>query len=496
MAKAKDTYGKILKSTGIFGGSQVFNIMIGVLRTKVVSVLLGPNGLGLMSLYQSVVDMLRSVSDLGLSFSAVRDISSAHATNDRSRMAVALSVFRRLLWFTSLLGALLCILFARRISLIAFEDTAHVLPISLLSLAIFATTLSAGQRAILQGVRRIGDMAKANIWGSLLSFVFSTILFLFFGEKAVIPAILIIALTMLSVSAFYTLRLKLPATSLPWQAVFAKGKSMLQLGFYSMMVGLFATASAFLLRSLIRDWSDIDTVGCYQAAWSISAMSLSAIFSAMAADYYPRLCELSHDNHAMTESVNQQYRISLLISSLIVMLMILMAPLIIRLFYTSKFLPSVSLLQWQMLGCFLKVMNWPMAYVVLGKGKGLMFMLIETVWYVVYVAAVCFLWPYFGLISAGYAYLLAHLVYTLLVYLLIRRLCAFRMAGYNIRITLIFSCMIILAFCLTQLTLSSGWMYICSFLLSLLAIVFLLLEFRQILSWQEIKQAIVKRFKR
>ncbi|MBO5663733.1 MAG: oligosaccharide flippase family protein, partial [Bacteroidales bacterium] len=83
MAKAKDTYGKILKSTGIFGGSQVFNILIGVLRTKVVSVLLGPNGLGLMSLYPSVVDMLRSVSDLGLSFSAVRDISSAHATNDR-----------------------------------------------------------------------------------------------------------------------------------------------------------------------------------------------------------------------------------------------------------------------------------------------------------------------------------------------------------------------------------------------------------------------------
>jgi hypothetical protein len=29
-----------------------------------------------------------------------------------------------------------------------------------------------------------------------------------------------------------------------------------------------------------------------------------------------------------------------------------------------------------------------------------------------------------------------------------------------------------------------------------LAIVFLMLEFRQILSWQEIKQAIVKRFKR
>lgn len=495
MAKQRNTYGNILKSTGIFGGSQVFNMLIGVLRTKVVAVLLGPNGLGLMSLYQSIVDMLRSLSDLGLSFSAVRDLSAAHASEDRSRMTQTLTVFRRLLWLTALLGALLCIIFSRQISLFAFEDSTHVLPICLLSLAVFASILSSGQRAILQGVRRIGDMAKANIWGSLFSFLSTALLFLLFGEKAIVPAVLIVALTMLAVSAYYCIRLKMPSVPMPWKDVFAKGKSMLQLGFYSMMVALFASLSSFLIRALIGQWGDLDQVGCYQASWSITAMSLSAVFSAMAADYYPRLCAISDDNKAMSDSVNQQYRISLLLSSLIIMLMIIFAPLVIRIFYSAKFLPTVELLQWQLLGCFLKVMNWPMAYVVLSKGKGMMFMLIELFWYAVYVLAICLLWPLCGLLSAGYAYVLAHVFYTLLVYLIIRRLCAFRMASYNIRITLVFSLLVLLAFVQTQLQLSVLWMYLCPLILSLLAIVVLLREFRQIVSWQQLKNAIVKRFK-
>lgn len=496
MSKQKNTYGSILKSTGIFGGSQVFNMLIGILRNKVVSALLGPNGLGLMSLYQSIVDMLRSVSDLGLSFSAVRDLSAAHAEQDASRLSQVLTVFRRLLWCTALLGALLCILFSRQISQIAFKDTTHVLPICLLSLAVFAATLSSGQRTILQGLRRIGDMAKANVWGSLLSFIGTALLFFFFGQKAIIPAILLIALSMLAVSAYYCLRLKLPSVAMPWKTVFMQGKSMLTLGFYSMMVAIFSTLTFFLVRALIGQWGDMNQVGCYQAAWSISAMSLSAIFTAMAADYYPRLCAISNDNKAMTESVNQQYRISLLLSSLVVILMILFAPLVIRFFYTAKFLPAVSLLQWQMLGCFLKVMNWPMAYVVLSKGKGLRFMLIELLWYGVYLLSICLMWPHFGLMSAAYAYLLAHLLYTLLVYLMIHRLCDFRFAAYNWRITLIFVFFLMLSFCITQLTLSGIWMYLCPLVLVLLAGGYLLLELRQILSWQEMKQAIVKRIKR
>ncbi|MCK9300100.1 MAG: O-antigen translocase, partial [Bacteroidales bacterium] len=61
METPESSYRQIVKSTGIFGGSQLFNMLIGVFRTKVAAALLGPLGVGLIGLYQSIIDMIRSV---------------------------------------------------------------------------------------------------------------------------------------------------------------------------------------------------------------------------------------------------------------------------------------------------------------------------------------------------------------------------------------------------------------------------------------------------
>ena len=51
MTEATASYHRILRSTSIIGGASFINIAIGVLRTKVLAVLLGPAGVGLASLY-------------------------------------------------------------------------------------------------------------------------------------------------------------------------------------------------------------------------------------------------------------------------------------------------------------------------------------------------------------------------------------------------------------------------------------------------------------
>ena len=50
MAKETDgNYGHILKYTGVFGGVQGLNILLGLVRNKIVALLLGPvwNGTGI-----------------------------------------------------------------------------------------------------------------------------------------------------------------------------------------------------------------------------------------------------------------------------------------------------------------------------------------------------------------------------------------------------------------------------------------------------------------
>ena len=53
-----DSYGHILKYTSIFGGVQGLNIFIGLVRNKIVASLLGPNGMGLVALFNSTVNFV------------------------------------------------------------------------------------------------------------------------------------------------------------------------------------------------------------------------------------------------------------------------------------------------------------------------------------------------------------------------------------------------------------------------------------------------------
>src|SRR5438132_8562 len=61
-----------LKSTSIIGGSTVIVMLIRMLRTKVLAILLGPGGIGLEAIYDSVISLSRTAVDLGISSSGVR----------------------------------------------------------------------------------------------------------------------------------------------------------------------------------------------------------------------------------------------------------------------------------------------------------------------------------------------------------------------------------------------------------------------------------------
>lgn len=80
--KKKDLYGQIIKYTGIFGSIQGLSILTGVIRNKIMAVMLGTGGMGLMSLLYSVLNFVSQGTNLGLSFSGVRDIATCHEHSD------------------------------------------------------------------------------------------------------------------------------------------------------------------------------------------------------------------------------------------------------------------------------------------------------------------------------------------------------------------------------------------------------------------------------
>ena len=73
------SYGRIVKSSALLGGSSMINVVLGIVRTKILAVQFGPALFGVMGLYESLTTMISGVASLGLGQSAVRDASLALA---------------------------------------------------------------------------------------------------------------------------------------------------------------------------------------------------------------------------------------------------------------------------------------------------------------------------------------------------------------------------------------------------------------------------------
>src|SRR5215475_12070649 len=124
-AAEEHTYGQILKSSALIGGSSLLNIGIGIVRTKAMAVLLGPAGFGLMGLYGSIADLAVSIAGMGINNSGVRQIAEAAGSGDGKRIARTATVLRRTVVILGIMGAGLLALFSRNVSELTFDTDQH-----------------------------------------------------------------------------------------------------------------------------------------------------------------------------------------------------------------------------------------------------------------------------------------------------------------------------------------------------------------------------------
>jgi len=439
------SYKQIAKTTGVFGVFQLINIVLGIIRTKILAVLLETTGVGLSGLFQSVADFIRTVAGLGISFSSVKEISESSASGDKSRLQTTIKVIKRLLLITGIAGMFIMIALSHYISEIVFEDSSKVLHICVLSFSVLTGILSSGQISYLQGTRQILKMAKASIYGATGGFVVSILFYIFLDIEGIVPALLGISVINLFFSWWFSKNEFKSVEKITFKETIKKGGSILKLGFFTMLSGLAATLTMLLIKSYILKTEGIDSVGLFQAVWSISFMYIGALLSSMGSDYYPKLCSLNGNNGEMVIFANQQTRFVLLVASPLLILLIVFSEPILRLLYSSDFVGASSLLKLQLLGTFLKITVWPIGYFLLAKNKGLLFFTVEFLWFFVYYLSAIIGWKYFGLNSAGVAYIIAYLIYFPAVYLAVKPLSDFRYDIKNISYFCTFISLIILS---------------------------------------------------
>jgi enterobacterial common antigen flippase len=443
----KQSYGQILKSSALIGGSSMLNVGISVIRTKAMAVILGPTGFGLMGLYTSVFELVRGVTGMGVSSSGVRQIAEAVGSQDEGKIARTVAVLRRVSLWLGLFGGLVLVAACQPISWLTFGDTSHAWGVGLLSLAVFFRLISDGQGALIQGMRRIGDLARMSIWGAVIGTITTIPLVYFFREDGVVLALVAMAGFGLLVSWFYSKKIKVQAPVLSGADIRREGGELLKLGVAFMVSNLMMLGAAYLIRVMVMHASNLESAGFYQASWTLGGMYVGFVLQAMGADFFPRLTAVATDHAECNRLVNEQTLVSLLLAGPGIIATLTFAPVVIALFYTGEFQAAVPVLRWICLGMALRIIIWPMGFIVLAKGARNFFFLSEVVWATAHLGLGWVFLQTSGLVGAGMAFFGSYVVHGILVWGMVRSLTGFKWSPVNRLNGLLFLVVIGVVFC-------------------------------------------------
>ena len=412
------SYQNIFKATTLFGGVQVYQILIQVIRSKFVAVLLGTTGVGLLGLYQSTLQFIQSFTSLGLSQSAVRDVSEANGSGDEEKIGRTVTAFKKLVWFTGLFGMIVVMILSPLLSKVTFGNYDYTIPLIVLSCILLIEQLANGQKVVLQGMRKLKDLARASAIGATVGLVISIPLYYAFGIKGIVPTLILNSLTGFVISWLFARKIKVQNPAMSAKETWNQGKLMVKMGVAMSISGIVSMGISYVIRAFIMRNGGTEAVGLFQAGFAIINTYVGMVFTAIGTDFYPRLAAINQDNAECRKVISQQGEIASQILAPLLCACILLMPFILRLLYSDKFLDAGPYVLWCCPGMMLRLASWLIAYQFVAKAESRLFIITEVIGGSVYLTLSLLGYHWGGLTGLGIAFTVDYLIYFLFVYII------------------------------------------------------------------------------
>lgn len=443
--KKVSTYRRIVSSTAIFGSAQVLNILVNIIRGKLVAYILHSTGMGIASVFTSAANTIQQFALMGLNISAVPPISQADNEGDQRVLAFTIRLVRRIVLLASLLGLIITVILSPVLSHTSFNDNTYIPYFLLLSLAVFFNVMGSGEMAVMQGLRRYKMLAFCSVVPPICGLALSVPIYFIWGIEGIVPAMIVVNIIYFIVIRMLSYRNKQGEAQekITMKQMWNQGRGIIKFGAIMTFGSLLGTLTTYALIAFISNVGSIEDVGFYQASNVITSQYTGLVFTAMATDYFPHLAGLVKTN--MQEAfrvINQQTEIIMLIITPLAMLLILTAPLAIRLFLTEEFLSIERMICFIGLASVFKALCFPRDYIIFAKGDNKIILWVETVWGCTKTFTIMSLFYYFmGLDGLGYGALCVAIVDVIVSLILIPWRYGFRFTRKTINLIIITSIM-------------------------------------------------------
>lgn len=384
-----------------------------IARNKALAVCAGPAGVGVFGLLVQGTTFVSSAAGLGLSTSAVKDLAVAQASGDAAPRATLVSIVRRLAWYSGGFGAAICLVFAAPLSRYTFGDESYAAAYRAVAATVLFGEIALANLSILRAAGRRRLLATISITSSLVGTFMALLALYFLRADGIVPAFLALSVSATAIAWWYGRTVQGASKAVPLSQIWHQGRLLAAMGSTFVWSGILATGSTLAIALFLRNYGGLAVCGYFQAAMALSGVFVGFVLNAMGQDFYPKLAAVIHDHPAAVRLINRQTEIGIWLAVPGLVAMIAMSEWAVAALYSAEFAPAAALLRLLALGCFGRVVAWPLSYVLIAGSHAWRSVLGETLFWPAYVGLSWFLLGKFGVQGPAFAFVITYYFYAI-----------------------------------------------------------------------------------
>lgn len=429
------SYGTVLKTTFLFGFVQVFRAVISIIKSKIAAILIGPEGLGLIGIYNSTIDLIRTIAGLGLNQSAVRDVAEAYGSHDDSRISRIVRITSKAILITGLIGCIATLFLSNRLSKWTLGDETYTISYCILSFAIAFYIVNEGKQALLKGTRQLRSIAISSIIGSSVSLITASVLYYFFRTDGIVPELLTAAIVGLLTTEYFVRKIPVNAVDLTPKEIIIESKPMLKMGLALMYVTLLQVAATFVINAFVRSNGGLTEVGYFNVGATVLGAYFGLVVSAISTDYYPRISAVNMYNDKIQDELNHQSIISIVLVGPMFVIFMSFLDFWIKILYSTEFLPAIDYIKYAIYWFLITVCSNQVDMILVAKFKTKVMTIVSTIMRVSQLLLAIPLYKYWGLEGLGLTFLILGIMHVLVMSTIVYKLYHIRFSNDFIRIS-------------------------------------------------------------
>ena len=399
----------IVRTGAYTAAATAARLLAGLVAVKLVAWFAGPEGVGKLGQFMSLMSLLAVLAGGGISAAVVKYV--AEFREDPQRLARLLSAALLYAFCAACLMGCAALLLSRPIAAWLLGDARYAGLIRVLAVTQLGIALLNYLLAVINGFMDVRRLALIQIAGSAIGIVLMVWLARWLHLYGALLALVLSQLLWLAVG--------LPAW---WRSSYFR-RGMLRMRFDGEMTRLLAVFSMMTLASAllpplvniaVRDHLaaqlDWQRVGYWQAVSKVSDAYLLFLTTAINIYYLPRLASL-HDRKALARELRTAFGV--LMPAVVALAAVVYAARawVTRLLFSADFASANALYAPQLVGDVIKIASFILSYLMLAKAMTRLFVISECVFAASYLALVYAFTARFGLVGAMYAFATNYLLY-------------------------------------------------------------------------------------